>query len=227
MQPLLPRETPPRCARPVPPPALACPHPYPSAAARGGLRDVRAGGQVAKGDVYDAFRAINKQSVASLRQGNTEADDDMSSLDWSEFQMVMLRVGRLLGLPVTDQGCSPLFARDLREVEEMRDLLHQARRDYINSIILAGEKVLLLARSQMQEKDFDTARRSVVDASVVRPPPASPYPSPDRPPFAAAASPSRGGPAAGVCQDHRRQPAAHPSHQLSAVPPPTTFPPTQ
>jgi len=29
-------------------------------------------------------------SVASLRQGNTEADDDMSSLDWSEFQMVML-----------------------------------------------------------------------------------------------------------------------------------------
>ena len=138
----------------------------------------------------------------------------------------MLRVGRLLGLPVTDQGCSPLFARDLREVEEMRDLLHQARRDYINRIILAGEKVLLLARSQMQEKDFDTARRSVVDASVVRhPPPPRPRP-PTAPPLAAAASPSRGGPAAGVCQDHRRQPAAHPSHQLPAVPPPPTSPST-
>ena len=35
--------------------------------------------------VYDAFRAINKQSVASLRQGNTEADNDMSSLDWQVF----------------------------------------------------------------------------------------------------------------------------------------------
>ena len=48
--------------------------------------------KIAKADVYTEFRAVNKMSMTDLAQGNLDADDDMSSLDWGEYQILMMRI---------------------------------------------------------------------------------------------------------------------------------------
>ncbi len=120
--------------------------------------------KVTKADIHDEFRSVNRMSIQQALQGNEEADSDASSLDWSEFQLLMLRIGRLLGVAVTDQACSPLFVKDVREADDLKDELAALKKEYIQGIIHQGEKIMMQARNLMQDKQFDEARAAIQQA---------------------------------------------------------------
>jgi hypothetical protein len=122
--------------------------------------------KISKADVYSEFRAVNQLSFTDLAGGNLEADDDMSSLDWSEYQLLIMRIAKLLDVPVTDVGCSPLFARDVERVDAMQQELNTAKKDYLNGIVSTGEKFLSASRLAVQDKRFDDAIVEVRNAEA-------------------------------------------------------------
>ncbi len=112
--------------------------------------------KIAKADVYMEFRAVNKMSMTDLAKGNLDADDDMSSLDWGEYQILIMRIAKILDVPVTDMGCSPLFSRDIEKVDALANDLNQVKRDYINAIVARGEEALTRSKLVVQDKKKDT-----------------------------------------------------------------------
>jgi hypothetical protein len=122
--------------------------------------------KIAKADIYTEFRAVNKMSMANLASGNLDADDDMSSLDWGEYQILMMRIARILDVPVTDIGCSPLFSKDVDKVEALRQTLHQAKKEYMNGIIATGESHLTASRNSSHDKQFEDAIEEVRKAEA-------------------------------------------------------------
>jgi hypothetical protein len=122
--------------------------------------------KIAKADIYTEFRAVNKMSMANLASGNLDADDDMSSLDWGEYQILMMRIARILDVPVTDIGCSPLFSKDVDKVEALRQTLHQAKKEYMNGIIATGESHLTASRNASHDKQFEDAIEEVRKAEA-------------------------------------------------------------
>ena len=122
--------------------------------------------KIAKADVYTEFRAVNSMSVADLAGGNLEADDDMSSLDWSEYRLLIMRIAKILDVPVTDAGCSPLFAKDVERVDLMQEELDRAKKNYLKGIVSTGEKYLSASRVAVQDKRFDDAIVEVHNAEA-------------------------------------------------------------
>ncbi len=122
--------------------------------------------KVNKADIHEEFRSVNRQSIQQALHGKDEADADASALDFGEYQLIMLRIGRLLGVAVTDHGCSPLFVPDVREADLLKEEIAAAKKEYIQSLALQGEKIMAQARNQMQDKQFDEARLALERAQI-------------------------------------------------------------
>ena len=120
--------------------------------------------KIAKADVYAEFRAVNKMSQQDLVSGNMDADDDMSSLDWNEYKILIMRIARHLDVPVTDIGCSPLFTRAIENVDELQQDLEDAKMAHVNSIVASGRRFLAGSKTCVQEKLFDEAIVNVHNA---------------------------------------------------------------
>ena len=113
--------------------------------------------KIAKADVYAEFRAVNKMSQQDLVSGNMDADDDMSSLDWNEYKILIMRIAKHLDVPVTDIGCSPLFTRAIENVDELQQDLEDAKMAHVNSIVASGRRFLAGSKTFVQEKLFEEA----------------------------------------------------------------------
>jgi len=122
--------------------------------------------KIAKAVVYTEFRAVNKLSMNDLAGGNMEADDDMSSLNWGEYQILIMRIAKNLHVPVTDSGCSPLFSKEIERVDAAQTNLDNAKKDYLNGIVAAGECFLMKSRLAVQEKKFTEAIYEVHQAEA-------------------------------------------------------------
>ena len=117
--------------------------------------------KVAKADIYEIFRAVNFRSVLQLHRGNINADNDMSSLNYVEYQLCMLRLGKLLGVPVTDHGTSPLFLKDLKDLDELKDFFVEAKLKVRERLLSNGENYVSSAKNAMQECAFSEAREQL------------------------------------------------------------------
>jgi hypothetical protein len=122
--------------------------------------------KITKADVYTEFRAVNRMSQLNLVQGNLDADDDVSSLDWGEYKILIMRIAKHLDVPVTDIGCSPLFIKDIDKVDALQLQLNKATKDYMNGIVASGEAFIASSRVAVQDKRFDDAIEEVHKAEA-------------------------------------------------------------